>query len=106
VHVATRLGAPFKIYSGEISTFRVEVAKRIAALQVRPDSPQTILSLLRAQLRTEVARSGKSTSAGWWPRRLHTATPGPGIRICTPMWRVANKVHRVTTRRRPDLSRR
>ena len=31
VRAATRLGAPFKVYAGEVSPFRVEVAKRIAA---------------------------------------------------------------------------
>ena len=30
---ATRLGAPFKVYAGEVSPFRVEVAKRIATRQ-------------------------------------------------------------------------
>src|SRR5215207_6381625 len=30
---ATQLGAPFKVYAGEVSPFRVEVAKRIAARQ-------------------------------------------------------------------------
>ena len=30
VRSATRLGAPFKVYAGEVSQFRVEVAKRIA----------------------------------------------------------------------------
>ena len=33
VQAATRLGAPFKVYAGEVSPFRVEVAKRIAARQ-------------------------------------------------------------------------
>ena len=33
IKAATRLGAPFKIYAGEVSPFRVEVAKRIAAQQ-------------------------------------------------------------------------
>ena len=31
IKAATRLGAPFKVYAGEVSPFRVEVAKRIAA---------------------------------------------------------------------------
>ena len=33
IKAATRLGAPFKVYAGEVSPFRVEVAKRIAARQ-------------------------------------------------------------------------
>ena len=31
VRAATRLGSPFKVCAGEVSPFRVEVAKRIAA---------------------------------------------------------------------------
>src|SRR5215218_3762588 len=31
IKAAIRLGEPFKIYAGEVSPFRVEVAKRIAA---------------------------------------------------------------------------
>ena len=45
VKAATRLGAPFKVYAGEVSPFRVEVAKRIAERHWRPDSPRTSLSL-------------------------------------------------------------
>ena len=30
IKAATRLGAPFKTYAGEVSPFRIEVAKRIA----------------------------------------------------------------------------
>ena len=36
VRTATQLGAPFKVYAGEVSPFRVEVAKRIAARQRAP----------------------------------------------------------------------
>jgi hypothetical protein len=35
IKVATRLGAPFKVYPGEVSPFRVEVAKRTAAQQAQ-----------------------------------------------------------------------
>src|SRR5215213_9371685 len=31
IKAATQLGAPFKVYAGEVSPFRIEVAKRIAA---------------------------------------------------------------------------
>jgi conjugative relaxase-like TrwC/TraI family protein len=58
IKAATRLGAPFKIYSGDASAFRVEVAKRIASehgpagqLEQEPVSAAD-----RAQVRTEVAR--------------------------------------------------
>ena len=33
IKAATQLGAPFKVYAGDVSPFRVEVAKRIAARQ-------------------------------------------------------------------------
>ena len=45
IKAATRLGAPFKVYSGEVSPFRVEVAKRIATRQAAPDSSRTSQSL-------------------------------------------------------------
>jgi hypothetical protein len=57
VWAATQLGLPFKVYSGDVSPFRVEVAKRIAAqrpagqLGGDPASPT-----VRARVRTEVAR--------------------------------------------------
>ena len=58
VRAATHLGAPFKVYTGDVSPFRVEVAKRLAAQQAAngqlgddPGSP-----LARARIRTEVAR--------------------------------------------------
>jgi conjugative relaxase-like TrwC/TraI family protein len=58
IKAATRLGAPFKIYSGDVSAFRVEVAKRIAsqhwpAGQLEQDS---VSAADRAQVRTEVAQ--------------------------------------------------
>jgi conjugative relaxase-like TrwC/TraI family protein len=58
VKAATRLGAPFKVYVGGVSPFRVEVAKRIAALHgptaQLADGPASAAD--RAQVRTEVAR--------------------------------------------------
>jgi len=58
IKTATRLGAPFKVYTGEVSPFRIEVAKRIAARQAVPgglgDDPVSAAD--RAQVRTEVAR--------------------------------------------------
>src|SRR5688500_9501794 len=33
IRAVTKLGAPFKVYAGEVRPFRVEVAKRIAAQQ-------------------------------------------------------------------------
>jgi conjugative relaxase-like TrwC/TraI family protein len=54
---ATRLGAPFKVYAGEVSPFRIEVVKRIAARQaaVGQLADESVSADLRAQVRTEVA---------------------------------------------------
>src|SRR5215207_259183 len=58
VKVATRLGAPFKVYAGDASSFRVEVAKRIATRQAAAGQlgDETVSAALRARVRTEVAR--------------------------------------------------
>jgi conjugative relaxase-like TrwC/TraI family protein len=57
IRAATRLGAPFKIYAGDVSRFRVEVAKRIASQQAAGDQvDEPVSAALRAQARTEVAR--------------------------------------------------
>jgi conjugative relaxase-like TrwC/TraI family protein len=58
VRVATRLGAPFKVYAGEVSPFRVEVAKRIATRKSAVGwlGGEPIPAALRAEVRTEVAR--------------------------------------------------
>jgi conjugative relaxase-like TrwC/TraI family protein len=54
----TRLGAPFKIYRPDVSPFRAEVAKRIAALQLTAGVPGdwAVPAADRARIRTEVAR--------------------------------------------------
>ena len=58
VRSAIRLGAPFKVYGGDVSPFRVEVAKRIAtrhgAAGRLGDNPVSAAD--RARIRTEVAR--------------------------------------------------
>src|SRR4029453_8101493 len=58
IRAATMLGAPFKVYAGEVSPFRVEVAKRIAAQQaaVGQLGDESISATDRARIRTEVAR--------------------------------------------------
>ena len=58
VRAATRLGAPFNVYVGEVSPFRVEVAKRIAALNTAIGWPAdaSIAAADRARVRTQVAR--------------------------------------------------
>ena len=56
VRTATRLGAPFKVYAGDVSPFRIEVAKRIAARQTAEQLADAALSAaVRARVRTEVA---------------------------------------------------
>jgi conjugative relaxase-like TrwC/TraI family protein len=54
----TQLGAPFKIVDGEVSPFRLEVAKRIGAIQTAAGLPAgaALPATDRARLRTEVAR--------------------------------------------------
>jgi hypothetical protein len=57
IKAATHLGAPFKVYAGDVSPFQVEVARRIAAQQAaghQADEP--VSAALRAQIRTDVAR--------------------------------------------------
>jgi conjugative relaxase-like TrwC/TraI family protein len=55
---ATRLGVPFKIVDNDLIPFRVEVAKRIAALNAAIGSPAdaSIAAADRARVRTQVAR--------------------------------------------------
>jgi TrwC relaxase len=54
----TQLGAPFKISDGDVSPFRVEVAKRIAAINSPAGLPvgAPLQAADRARVRTEVAR--------------------------------------------------
>jgi conjugative relaxase-like TrwC/TraI family protein len=62
---ATRLGAPFKVYAGEVSPLRVEVAKRIATRQAAGQlGDESVSAALRAQVRTEVAREFFRTEHG------------------------------------------
>jgi hypothetical protein len=55
---AARLGAPFKIVDGDVSPFRLEVAKRIGAIQTAGGLPADapLPAADRARVRTEVAR--------------------------------------------------
>src|SRR5829696_2048789 len=55
---AARLGAPFKIVNGVVSPFRLEVAKRIGAIQTAAGLPgdAPLPAADRARVRTEVAR--------------------------------------------------
>jgi TrwC relaxase len=58
IKAATRLGAPFKIYVGDVSPFRIEVAKRIAARQgsAGQQGDDAISGADQARIRTEAAR--------------------------------------------------
>jgi hypothetical protein len=57
IKAATQLGAPFKIYASDVSPFRVEVARRIAARQAAgQQADEPVSAALWAQMRTEVAR--------------------------------------------------
>jgi conjugative relaxase-like TrwC/TraI family protein len=55
---AARLGVPFKIVNGEVSPFRLEVAKRFAAINTAAGLPvgAPLPAADRARMRTEVAR--------------------------------------------------
>jgi conjugative relaxase-like TrwC/TraI family protein len=54
----TRLGAPFKIVAGDVNPFRLEVAKRIGAINTAAGLPvgAPLPAADRARVRTEVAR--------------------------------------------------
>jgi conjugative relaxase-like TrwC/TraI family protein len=64
-----RLGAPFKIVDGDFSPFRVQVAKRIAALNTAIGWPAdaSIAAADRARVRTQVAREFFRTEHGREP---------------------------------------
>lgn len=55
---ASRLGSPFKIHTPDVSPFRVEVAKRLAALNLLEGAPSrwAVAASERARIRTEVGR--------------------------------------------------
>jgi conjugative relaxase-like TrwC/TraI family protein len=66
---ASRLGAPFRIVDNDLRPFRVEVAKRIAALNTAIGWPAdaSIAAADRARVRTEVAREFFRTEHGREP---------------------------------------
>ena len=77
----TRLGAPFKIYQPDVSPFRVEVAKRIAAFNQAAGLPGdwAVPAADRARIRTEVAQ--ETTQPSW----LIAGRP-PSERAYSPGW--------------------
>jgi hypothetical protein len=54
---AARLGVPFKIVDGDVSPFRIEVARRFAAIRTAAGLPAGVPlpAADRARVRTEVA---------------------------------------------------
>jgi conjugative relaxase-like TrwC/TraI family protein len=66
IKAATQLGAPFKVYAGEVSAFRIEVAKRIASQHGAAGQPRgdPVSAPVRARVRTEVAREFFRTEHG------------------------------------------
>jgi TrwC relaxase len=58
IKTANRLGAPFKVYAGEVSPFRIEVANRIATRQADAGqlAGESVSAAIRAGIRTEVAQ--------------------------------------------------
>jgi TrwC relaxase len=83
-----RLGAPFKISIGDVSPFRLEVAKRIAAINTAAGMPADapMPAADRARVRTEVAReiscqsmAGSRSMPGSW-RDSSRKTRGRGLR--------------------------
>ena len=87
IKAATQLGAPFNVYHGDVSAFRVEVARRIAvhhgAAGQRRDDP--VSAAMRARIRTEVAREFFRTEHGRDPidTREIAATIAKGSRPST-----------------------
>jgi DNA primase catalytic core len=57
-HGVTRLGAPYKVFSGDVSAFRLEIAKRIAGINEAAGLPVDwpVPADQRARVRTAVAR--------------------------------------------------
>jgi conjugative relaxase-like TrwC/TraI family protein len=64
-----RLGAPFKIVDSDVSPFRLEVARRFAAIQTAAGLPAGAALPVadRARVRTEVAREFFLAEHGWEP---------------------------------------
>src|SRR5215211_1358551 len=67
--VVTRLGVPFKVYGNDVSPFRVEVARRIAALNQAAGLPGDwpVPHSERARVRTEVAQEFFAAEHGRLP---------------------------------------
>jgi hypothetical protein len=73
----TRLGAPFKIYHPDVSPFRVEVARRIAAPNHVAGIPgDSELQAARARIRNQVGREYFTDQHAGTKRRVATVFAG------------------------------
>jgi hypothetical protein len=81
IKAATRLGAPFKVYAGEVSPFRIEVAKRIATRRAAAGqlADESVSAALRAQVRSEVAWEFFRAEHGR-DRSMLARSPPPSLR--------------------------
>jgi TrwC relaxase len=84
----TQLGVPFRVVDGDVSPFRLEVAKRIGVIQTAAGLPADapLPAGDRARVRTEVAREfflAAHAESRWMPgswRGRSRKTPGRGHR--------------------------
>jgi conjugative relaxase-like TrwC/TraI family protein len=84
IKAAVRLGEPFKVYASEMSPFRVEVARRIAAQPAAAGQleDESVSATDRARIRTEVAQEFFRNQHGRDPidARELAATIAKGLR--------------------------
>ena len=80
----TRLGAPFKVYAGEISPFRIEVAKRIATRHAAGQLGKIryLQQIGRGSVRRSHGSFSEQSMAGirWMPARLRQPSPSSRVR--------------------------
>ena len=87
IKTATRLGAPFKVYAGEVSPFRIEVAKRIATRQADAGqlAGESVSAAIRARIRTEVAQEFfQESMAATRLMPARSPPPSPSTRVRAP----------------------
>jgi TrwC relaxase len=80
IKAATRLGAPFKVYAGEVSPFRIQMATRIATRRAAAGqlADELVSAAVRAQVRTEVAWSSSELSMAA-TRSMLARSPPPSL---------------------------
>jgi TrwC relaxase len=117
---ATQLGAPFKVYAGDVSPFRLEVASRIGAINTAAGLPvgAPLPAADRARVRTEVAREFSCPSMAesrWMPEnwrdrsrktRGHEPKQLPGMTLLSPQSSRCRACGRSPTRTSRHKSRR